>query len=82
LNILPTPTIEGTIIQCYYFLEVHIYYKGGLTTKKVKALSLPIIVCRPILGAPILAPHQMIIPGGQLLPPPMAQGVPIIAPQL
>ena len=53
LKMLAVPTVDSALIQCFYFMEIHIYYKGGLTTDKLKALSLPILVCRPILGAPI-----------------------------
>jgi hypothetical protein len=53
LKMLTVPTVDSALIQCFYFMEIHIYYKGGLTTDKLKALSLPILVCRPILGAPI-----------------------------
>lgn len=53
LKMLAVPTVDSALIQCFYFIEIHIYYKGGLTTDKLKALSLPILVCRPILGSPI-----------------------------
>ena len=53
LKMLVMPTVDSSLIQCFYFIEIHIYYKGGLTTDKLKAISLPILVCRPILGAPI-----------------------------
>jgi hypothetical protein len=53
LKMLAVPTVDSALIQCLYFMEIHVYYKGGLTTDKLKALRLPILVCRPILGAPI-----------------------------
>ena len=53
-------------------MEIHVYYKGGITTDKLKALSLPILVCRPILGAPIpTLPQPMISVGGPMMIPPV-----------
>lgn len=49
-------------------MEIHVYYKGGITTDKLKAISLPILVCRPILGAPIpTLPQPIIAIGGQMM---------------
>ena len=45
-------------------MEIHVYYKGGITTDKLKAISLPILVCRPILGVQIPTLPQPIIPIG------------------
>ena len=61
-------------------MEVHVYYKGGLTTDKLKALSLPILVCRPILGAPIQAlPPPAMPSGGSMI---MPSGVMNVAPMM
>lgn len=82
LKMLAVPTVESSLIQCFYFMEIHIYYKGGLTTDKLKAISLPILVCRPIIGAPIPIPQPMMPPqGGQMMmAPPGMPGVPMMGP--
>jgi len=61
LKLLACPTAQGTLIECLYFLEVHVYY-SGLTTDKLKAVALPILVCRPITYAQIPIPVSMLIP--------------------
>ena len=53
LKMLPTPTVESTLIQCFYFLEVHVYFDAFLFSDKLNVISLPILVCRPILGLPV-----------------------------
>lgn len=79
---LPVPTVESALIQCFYFMEIHIYYKGGLTTDKLRPLSLPILVCRPIIEGP-LPIQQAIMPpqGGQMMMAPGGMpGVPLMGP--
>ena len=82
LKMLAVPTVDSALIQCLYFMEIHVYYKGGLTTDKLKALRLPILVCRPILGAPIANfPYSDIPVGGQMMMAPGSMpGPPMIVP--
>lgn len=51
---LSMPSVESNLIQCSYFIEIHVYYKGGITTDKLKAARLPVRIFRPILE---LAPN-------------------------
>jgi hypothetical protein len=53
LKALPVPTVQSTLIECFYFIEVHPYFEGALTADNLKTLRLPILVCRPIIINPI-----------------------------
>ncbi len=35
LKLLPTPTVKSSLIECFYFLEVHIYFRGVYATQKL-----------------------------------------------
>ncbi len=68
MKTLTVPSVDSALIQCLYFMEIHVYYNGGLTTDKLKALRLPILICRPVLGAAISTlPQPILPPGGQMM---------------